>query len=442
MDIFDVYFFSEEIFMNLHFKTNEKGNLDIGGSDALELARDYETPLYVIDEMRVRDNYKRVHQAFSSEYEDFQIFYAAKANTNLAVIKILEQIGSGIDAVSPGEIYTALLAGFEPERILYTGNNVTTAELKYALDAGVRINLDSLSMLERLASLPGSEGTKISFRVNPMVGAGHHDHCITGGELSKFGVMEQEAVEVYKKAQDLGFNPVGIHTHIGSGILDPEPFKLAVQVLMDVAGRVHNDAGVKFEFIDFGGGLGIPYTPEEGLLDIEKFAHEIVALFKDKLNEHGINKPTMCIEPGRYIVGDASYLLTRVNTVKQSYRKFIGVDAGFNTLLRPTMYGSYHHILVANKPEASPTQNVDVAGNVCESGDLFARDRPLPDIKEGDVLAIMNAGAYAFSMASQYNSRPRPAEVIVCEGQADIIRERETYADLLCKQNLPLRFLK
>ena len=428
--------------MNLHFKTNEKGNLDIGGADALEIAQEYGTPLYVTDEMRVRDNYRRVHQAFTNEYEDFKIFYAAKANTSLAMMKILEQEGSCIDAVSPGEIYTALMAGFEGDRILYTGNNVTTDELKFALDAGVRMNLDSVSMLKRLAELPGSEGTKISFRVNPMVGAGHHDHCITGGELSKFGIMEEEAVEVYKKAIELGFQPVGIHTHIGSGILDPEPFKLAVQVLMDVAGRVHKEAGVNFEFIDFGGGLGIPYTPEEGLLDIEKFAIEIVGLYKDKLAEHGMGQPTMCIEPGRYIVGDASYLLTKVNTVKQSYRKFVGVNAGFNTLLRPTMYGSYHHILVADKPDAEPTENIDVAGNVCESGDLFARDRPLPEIKEGDILAIMNAGAYAFSMASQYNSRPLPAEVMVCEGDVDVIRERETFADLYRKQNIPLRLLK
>jgi len=428
--------------MNLHFKTNEKGNLDIGGADALEIAQEYGTPLYVTDEMRVRDNYRRVHQAFTNEYEDFKIFYAAKANTSLAMMKILEQEGSCIDAVSPGEIYTALMAGFEGDRILYTGNNVTTDELKFALDAGVRMNLDSVSMLKRLAELPGSEGTKISFRVNPMVGAGHHDHCITGGELSKFGIMEEEAVEVYKKAIELGFQPVGIHTHIGSGILDPEPFKLAVQVLMDVAGRVHKEAGVNFEFIDFGGGLGIPYTPEEGLLDIEKFAIEIVGLYKDKLAEHGMGQPTMCIEPGRYIVGDASYLLTKVNTVKQSYRKFVGVNAGFNTLLRPTMYGSYHHILVADKPDAEPTENIDVAGNVCESGDLFARDRPLPEINEGDILAIMNAGAYAFSMASQYNSRPLPAEVMVCEGDVDVIRERETFADLYRKQNIPLRLLK
>ncbi|MDI3550782.1 MAG: diaminopimelate decarboxylase [Methanobacterium sp.] len=428
--------------MKLHFKTNEKGNLDIGGADALELAQKYGTPLYVTDEMRVRDNYQRVYQAFSKEYEDFKIFYAAKANTSLAMMRILEQEGSCVDAVSPGEIYTALMAGFQPDRILYTGNNVTNEELKFAVDAGVRLNLDSVSMLERLAKIPGTEGMEISFRVNPMVGAGHHDHCITGGELSKFGIMEQEAVEVYQKAFDLGFKPVGIHTHIGSGILDPEPFKLAVQVLMDIAGKVHQEAGVNFEFIDFGGGLGIPYTPEEGLLDIEKFAQEIVALYQEKLTQHDLGKPTMCIEPGRYIVGDASYLLTQVNTIKQSYRKFVGVNAGFNTLLRPTMYGSYHHILVADKPEAEPVQKVDVAGNVCESGDLFARDRPLPEIKEGDVLAIMNAGAYAFSMASQYNSRPLPAEVMVCNGEAEVIRERESFADLFKKQNIPLRLLK
>ena len=428
--------------MNLHYQTNDKGHLAIGGADALDLAQEYGTPLYVVDEMRVRENYRRVYQAFSQEYKKFQIFYAAKANTSLAVMRILEEEGSGIDAVSPGEIYTSLLAGFEPERILYTGNNITTTELEFALKSGVRINVDSVSQLQRLAELPRSDGLKISFRVNPMVGAGHHDHCITGGELSKFGIMEHEAVDVYNMALDLGFRPVGIHTHIGSGILDPEPFKLAVKVLMDVAGQVHGETGVNFEFIDFGGGLGIPYTPDEPQLEIETFAREITRLFKEKIYEYGLNNPTLCIEPGRYIVGDASYLLTRVNTVKQSYRKFVGVDAGFNTLLRPTMYGSYHHILVGDKPEARAQENLDVAGNICESGDLFARERPLPKIKEGDVLAIMNAGAYAFSMASQYNSRPRPAEVLVRKGEVDIIRERETFADLLSKQNLPVRLLK
>lgn len=428
--------------MNLNLKKNDDGNLSIGGADALDLAEEYGTPLYVMDEDRIRDNYNRINQAFSSQYSNFKIFYACKANTNLAVMRILEEIGCGIDAVSPGEIYTSLLSGFSPDRILFTGNNTTNEELKFALESGVRINLDSISALERLAKLPGAEGREISFRVNPKVGAGHHEHCITGGYLSKFGVMEEEAVNAYKRAIDLGFKPVGIHTHIGSGILDPEPFKVAVHTLMDTAGLVCQETGVQFEFIDFGGGMGIPYTPQESLLDINKFAKEIVALFKEKMYKYDMGNPTLCLEPGRYIVGDASYLLTRVNTIKQSYRKFAGVDAGFNTLLRPTMYGSYHHIVSANNPLAEPTQEIDIAGNICESGDLFARDRSMPDLEEGDLLAILNAGAYAFSMSSQYNSRPRPAEVLVKGGKSDLIRERETFADILSKQNLPKRLLK
>ena len=428
--------------MDFDLKTNKKGNLTIGGIDALELADQYKTPLYVIDEERIKNNYRRLYEAFSSHYNDFKMFYACKANTNLAVMRILEKEGSGIDAVSPGEIYISLLAGFDPSKILYTGNNVTDEELKFAIASGVRINLDSVSQLNRLSKIPEAQGIEISFRVNPMVGAGHHDHCITGGPLSKFGVMEEEAVDVYNMAKDLGFNPVGIHTHIGSGILDPEPFILAVRTLMDVAGRVKEGANVKFDFIDFGGGIGIPYTPEESKLDIKTFAEKITNLYTDKLGEYGIGKPTMCIEPGRYLVGDASVLLTRVNTLKQSYRKFVGVDAGFNTLLRPTMYGSYHHIVAANQPLAETTQRIDIAGDVCESGDLFARDRPMPIIEEGDILAILNAGAYAFSMSSQYNSRPKAAEILVSKDEINIIRERETYADLLVKQNVPVRLLK
>lgn len=427
--------------MNFNLKTNEKGNLSIGGKDAIKLAEEYGTPLYVLDEDRIRDNYRRIYEAFSTNYDDFKVFYACKANTNLAVMRILEEEGSNIDAVSPGEIYTSLMAGYSPERILFTGNNATDDELKFALETGVRINLDSLSALERLSKLPGAAGQEISFRVNPRVGAGHHDHCITGGDLSKFGVMEEEAVQAYQKAMDLGFKPVGIHSHIGSGILDPEPFKLAVQTLMDTAGNVYQELGVDFEFVDFGGGMGIPYEPQESILDINKFSEEIVNLYKDKLAQYNMSEPTLCLEPGRYIVGDAAYLLTRVNTVKQSYRKFAGVDAGFNTLLRPTMYGSYHHIVKATEPLAEPTQKIDIAGNICESGDLFARDRPMPDLNEGDLLAILNAGAYAFSMSSQYNSRPRTAEVLVQKGETDLIRERETFADLLARQNIPPRLL-
>jgi len=439
--------------MDLNLKINGKDHVDIGGADTVELAKEYGTPLYVIDENRIRDNYKRLYNAFTKYYSDFKILYACKANTNLSVMRILEEVGSCIDAVSTGEVYTSIRTGFSPDRILFTGNNVTNDELKYVDGTCVRINIDSISALKRLAKIVNPEGYKISFRVNPMVGAGHHEHCITGGEMSKFGIKESEAVEVYQMAKDMGFNPVGMHTHIGSGILDLEPFKLATNVLMDIAGSVAQGADIDFEFLDLGGGFGIPYTPEENLLDIGPFAEEITAVFKSKLSEYGMdgnNKPSMYIEPGRYLVGDASLLLTRVNTVKKSYRKFIGVDSGFNTLLRPAMYDSYHHIVVANKAknakeinENTPgTEKVDVAGNVCESGDLFARDRVLPKVEEGDLLAIMNTGAYSFSMGSQYNSRPKAAEVLVKDGESEIIRERETYEDLFNKQVLPKRLEK
>jgi diaminopimelate decarboxylase len=428
--------------MDLNLKINGKNHVEIGGADTVELAMKYGTPLYVIDEERIKDNYKRLFNAFTKHYPDFKIFYASKANTNLAIMRILEKCGSCIDAVSPGEVYTSLKTGFSPDRILFTGNNVTNEELKYIDETGVRINIDSVSELKRLAKIVDPKGYKISFRINPMVGAGHHEHCITGGELSKFGIKENEAVEVYQMAKDMGFDSVGMHTHIGSGILDPEPFKLATTVLMDIAGKVANKVNIDFEFLDLGGGLGIPYEVEENLLAIDELGEEITGIFKSKLEEHGLGKPSMYIEPGRYLVGDASYLLTTVNTVKNSYRKFIGVDCGFNTLLRPAMYESYHHIVVANRANDKPTEKVDIAGNVCESGDLFGRDRLLPEIKEGDILAIMNTGAYAFSMASQYNSRPRPREVLIKNGDCEIIREKETYEDLFRNQIIPKRLEK
>ena len=423
--------------MDLNIKVNDKNHLDIGGADAVDIAEEFGNPTYVIDENRIRDNYNRFYNAFTKYYPDFKVFYACKANTNLAVMKILESEGCSIDAVSPGEVYIAKKVGFDGSRILFTGNNITNDELKFVHDEGVVLNIDSVSALKRLAKIVDPEGLKISFRVNPMVGAGHHDHCITGGVMSKFGIMDNEAVEVYTLAKELGFNPIGMHSHIGSGILDPEPFKLAIESTMDIAGKVHQETGIDFEFVDFGGGVGIPYTPEENIVDLDKFAEVNVGLFKEKIEEYGMASPTMYLEPGRYLVGDASVLLVTVNSLKQSYRKFIGVDAGFHTLLRPAMYDSYHHIVDASKMDAPNTQEVDIAGNVCESGDLFARDRPMPDVEEGDVLGILNAGAYGFTMSSNYNSRPLTSEVLVTDGKCSLVRERQNFEDLLDKQIIP-----
>jgi diaminopimelate decarboxylase len=223
--------------------------------------------------------------------------------------------------------------------------------------------------------------------------------------------------------------------HIGSGILDVEPYVQAVEKLLSIAKRVHEEVGVHFEFIDIGGGFGVPYQPTDREFDWAAFGSNVVAPFKAKVAEYGLGKPFLCVEPGRYLVADASVLLTTVNTVKATpHKKFVGVDAGFNTLIRPTMYGSYHQILVANKLDVANKETYDVVGPLCESGDALAKDRELPSIEEGDVLAVLNAGAYGFSMSSQYNARPRACEVMIRAGKPVVVREREQLDNLTASQ--------
>ena len=225
--------------------------------------------------------------------------------------------------------------------------------------------------------------------------------------------------------------------HIGSGIINVEPYVLAVEKLLKIAKRVHEEIGVEFEFVDIGGGFGVPYNSSDDELDLAEFSTKVISPFKTQVKEYGLGKPFLCIEPGRYLVSDASTLLTTVNTIKVTpSRKYVGVDAGFNTLVRPTMYGSYHQIIIDKKLEHADKETYDVVGPICESGDILAKERALPTIKEGDLLAILNAGAYGFSMSSQYNSRPRAAEVMVRQGKVLVVREREQLADLTIRQRM------
>jgi diaminopimelate decarboxylase len=329
----------------------------------------------------------------------------------------------------------ALSSGFAPDRILFTGTSVRNDELRMLVDANIPLNIDSQSELDRLLKITVPQ--IISIRVNPEIGAGHHNHCITAGSESKFGLWEEDALKAFATAKKARVERFGIHMHIGSGILNVEPFILAVEKLLRIAKRVHDEVKIDFEFIDIGGGFGIPYKPEENDLDLTEFSAKIVTLFKNRIEEYGLGKPFLCIEPGRYIVCDASILLTVVNTIKVTpSHKYIGVDAGFNTLLRPTMYGSYHSVLVANKLGQANKEKYDVVGPICESGDILAKERALPNVKEGDVLAVLNVGAYGFSMSSQYNSRPRPAEVMIRQGKEVLVREREQLTDLIAKQRM------
>jgi diaminopimelate decarboxylase len=414
---------------------NRNGELHIDGVSARELAAKFDTPLYVTSEKQIRKNYNRLRYALIRNYKRIRIFYAAKANSNLSVLKILETEGSNLDAVSPGEVFMALKAGFPPERILFTGTSVRSDELEFLVDSNVTVNVDSLSQLGRLLSM--AVPSLLSVRVNPGIGAGHHSHVITAGKVSKFGVFTEDALKAYEIAKRAGVKLFGIHMHVGSGVLDVEPFVLALENLLGIAEKVHNQVGVKFEFINMGGGLGVPYKSEDKELDLTLFSDSVLALFKRRIEEYGLGEPFFCVEPGRYLVCDAGVLLTTVNTVKTTpFKKFVGVDAGFNTLIRPTMYGSYHPVLVADNLGSLEEETYDVVGPICESGDALARDRRLPKIQEGNLLAVLNAGAYGFAMSSQYNARPRAAEVLVKNGEYTLVRERETPEDLLSRQRM------
>jgi diaminopimelate decarboxylase len=417
---------------------NRKGALYFDGFSAEELAQKYDTPLYVISEKQIRENYNRLYNAIINKYKDVRIYYACKANTNLAVLKLLQSEGAYLDAVSPGDVFMGLSSGFTPDRILFTGVSVRNDELKFLSDVGVTVNIDSLSQLERLLKI--AVPTTISVRVNPQVGDGHHDHCVTAGPQVKFGLCEEDVLKAYMTAKKARVERFGIHMHIGSGISKIDSYVLAVEKLLGIARRVHEELGITFEFIDIGGGFGVPYHPNDKAFDLPEFVSKVISLFKSKVKEYKLGKPFLCIEPGRYIICDASILLTTVNTIKiTSTRKFVGVDSGFNTLARPAIYGSYHHILVANKLNSKKTQVFDVVGPLCESGDILAKERELPPIVEGDILAILNAGAYGFSMSSQYNSRPRAAEVMIRQGKPVLVRDREQFQDLLTSQRAVLQ---
>ena len=407
------------------------GVMMIGGKSAVEIAEEFGTPVYVTEEARVRENYRTIYNAFS-RYMDTRIHYACKANTNLAILRILEQEGSGIDAVSIGEVKTCLKAGFTPDRIMYTGVNVSDTELKEVSDLGVMINLDSVSEMERLAKI--APGHTVSFRITPGVGSGHGAKVITGNKGAKFGIPLDQVLDTYARAKELGFDIRGIHAHIGSGGQVVEPFMDMMEVLIDLVNEI-KDMGIDLEFIDMGGGIGVPYKPNEEEMDVGELAMNIT----DMIMENTDIK-TIVVEPGRYLICDSTVLLARVNDVKDAgTKKYVGTDAGFNTLLRPAMYDSYHYVALANKFGKACTDKYDVVGPICESGDYLAHDRVLPDPVEGDIVVVYNAGAYGFSMSSNYNSRPLCAEVLVNDGVAELIREAEDVEEQWRHQIIPAR---
>ncbi len=398
-----------------------QNKLYLGGISAEKLIEDYGSPLYVYEEETILDKFQTLHDCIT--YPHKRILYAIKTNPNLAIAKLLQSKKCGIDAVSPGEILLALHAGFSAEDILFTGNNMTDAEMDFAVKEKVLLNIDSLSRLEKFGKKYPNKS--VCIRVNPNIVTQVHQHVITAGPKTKFGINHDQIEEVKKIVDQYNLNLIGVHSHIGSGILDPEKFLLAMEVTCEIAKKFDS-----LEFVDFGGGIGIAYKPEEKNIDLAEFGQKVSQYFEKFCQQYG-KKLTLIIEPGRFLVGESGYLLTKVNTIKYNgARKFAGTDSGFNHLIRPTMYGSYHPTYNASNMQGE-IEKVDICGNICESGDLFARDREIPKIKEDDIVAISHSGAYGFAMASNYNLRPFPAEVIVQGGKAKLARKRQSINDLL-----------
>ncbi|MCX6698284.1 MAG: diaminopimelate decarboxylase [Methanoregula sp.] len=406
--------------------------LHIGGQDCIKLAKEYGTPLYVTSEDRVCEQFLRYKEALSSRYPKVQVLYAAKANGNLALMRALAQLGAGADVFSAGELHLALESGMPPEKLLFNGSSKTPADLRLAVEKGVKVSVDSLNELHQLDVIAGEAGkiAKIGFRVNPALEVPTHPKIATGLATSKFGIPHSEIPAAYRGALTCtNVKPVGIHCHIGSQILDIEPFVRAAEVMVRIVQNI-TSLGVKLEFVDLGGGLGIPYhhdtdptpTPED-------YAKKVVPVFKDGMVACGIT-PELWVEPGRFLVADSTVLLTRVNSTKVTHKIFANVDAGFNLLIRPAMYDAYHEVIVADSADAATTTDYTVTGPICETGDILAQDRYLPTFAAGDVLAVLDAGAYGYAMSSQYNCRPRCPELLIKGSQVALMRRGETLEDI------------
>ena len=392
-------------------------------ADALrEAAERFGTPTYVYAEATVRERCRGLREALAGL--PARLLYALKANPTPALLRVIADEGFGFDAVSLGEVALLRALGVPAERVLFTTTSTSTAELDAAAEAGVLLNLDDA---ERIATFGDRHpGAEVCVRFNPGYGAGHHRHVVTGGKEAKFGVPLDQAEAVAEAAARRGLRVVGVHQHVGSGVREAAELWPAVAALLDVAG--HFPA---LRFVDAGGGLGVPYRPGEAALDPATLRADVARPALDRLAAAGRGGVELWFEPGRYLVAEAGVLVTRVHTLKDTGdRVFAGTDSGFNHLLRPTLYGAYHALANLSNPDGPP-RPYDVVGNVCESGDLFAREREVQELRRGDLLAVLDAGAYGSSMASTYNLRPLPAEVVLRpDGALDLVRPRQTPEDV------------
>ena len=396
----------------------------IGGVDALQLVEKYGTPLYVYETKKMESQYNRLSKAFKGI--NLKLNYACKALTNINVLKFFRNMGSGLDAVSIQEVELGLKAGFKPADIIYTPNCVSLEEIEKAVKQGVHINIDNLSMLEQFGHKHGNK-IPVCVRINPHIMGGGNAKISTGHIDSKFGISIYQLPHLLRVIETYNMRVEGVHMHTGSDILDIEVFLKGTEILLDAAKNFQD-----LHYIDFGSGFKVPYKEGDISTDIEDLGVRLGGRFKDFCIEYGRNL-TLMFEPGKFLVSEAGYFLARVNVVKQTTATvFAGIDTGLNHLIRPMFYDAYHHIINISKPKAK-TRIYTVVGYICET-DTFGWNRKINEISEGDILAFYNAGAYCFTMSSNYNSRFRPAEVLIYKGKDYLIRNRETMEDLLRNQ--------
>lgn len=400
------------------------GRYQIGGVNVMDICALTDAPVYVYDAATMRAHVERLRTAFHSV--PLRIKYACKALNNITVLRYLRTLGVGLDTVSIQEVDLGLYAGFLPNEIMYTPNCVSMDEIRMAVQRGVQINIDNISILEQFGHEFGNT-VPVCIRLNPHIMAGGNERISTGHIDSKFGISIYQLRHVQRIVQTNAMHVNGLHMHTGSDILDAGVFLQGAEILFDAA-----ESFPDLTFLDFGSGFKVPYKPDDIATDIEELGTSLSARIQE-FNANRTSPVEVWFEPGKFIVSEAGTFLARVNVIKQTTATvFAGVDSGLNHLIRPMLYGSYHHIVNASNPDG--TQRIyTVVGYICET-DTFGWDRKLNEVREGDILAFLNAGAYGFTMASNYNSRFRPAEVFVHNGKAHVIRTRETMADLLRNQ--------
>ncbi len=390
------------------------------------LAEDFGTPLYIYDGAKIVSQVKTLQEAFAAV--PLKIKYATKALSNINVLKLIRKAGAGIDAVSIEEAKLGMLAGFEASEIMYTPSGVDFSEIQEAVDMGIMINLDSLPLMERFGQVYGSR-LEACIRINPHIMAGGNLKISVGHKESKFGISIEQLPEILDVVNKYQLNIVGLHIHTGSDILDAEVFLRGGNVLFEAAMQFPN-----LKFLDFGGGFKVAYKPQDIATDVVEVGRAVGAAFQEFCKRYG-RQLELWLEPGKFLVSEAGYLLVKVTVVKPTPSvTFIGVDSGLNHLIRPMMYDAYHSVYNLSNPEGKK-EKYNVVGYICET-DTIASHRELNEVKEGDLLVIKNAGAYGYSMASNYNSRLRPAEVLIWEGKPMLIRRREEFEDLIRHQEI------